>query len=496
MLKPMRTRSIRTRLTAWYALSTLLILTVTGTISYFAIRAIFVYDTDRSLTIKGMEVIYSAAGSELLHRSNYYLEPPIDRRTLLANMSRQFDTDAYDPLGDAIYMRLFRTSPDALALISHNVKKHDLIQRTLGQTLNIDKAQNVSGSFLGANEFDELRVLNIRVPRQPYILQLATSWQHYEDTLRTTVLVIASIIGFGFALSALGGWLLVGRTLQPILEIVIEASKMSGDKLEPAFVAARTVAEDEIGQLVKALNAMMGRVHQAIVSQRRFTADASHDLKTPLAILLGEMELALTRERSGEEYRRVLVSGLEETKRLIHIVGDLRDLATAEFEKEHRMNRTLVDIVRLTQSVVGNRQRQAQLQNIDLTMSNTDNVPEILIAVDESALERAIANLVDNAILYNTQPGRVDVSIDVSDGVVLIHVRDTGIGIPVDECDLIFDRFYRGDRSRTTVSGLNSGSNSGLGLAIVKSVVTAHGGRVTVRSELGVGSVFTIRLPK
>jgi signal transduction histidine kinase len=306
--------------------------------------------------------------------------------------------------------------------------------------------------------------------------------------------IIAGVIVFGFALSAIGGWILVGRTLQPISEIVAEASKMSGNRLEPAFVAARTLADDEIGDLVTALNQMMSRVQAAIECQRQFTADASHDLKTPLAILRGEMELALDRDRSIDEYRGVLVSGLEETERLIRIVSDLRELANADLDQVSSVRRSECDLVDLAANVVDSRTHYAIMRNVSLKMIESKGMHKIVMWVDPVAIERAIANLVDNAIHYNRSPGQVKVYVQKEDDAAVLKVYDTGIGIDESDKEFIFDRFYRGDKSRSK-TGLNDRSNSGLGLAIVKSIVTSHGGSVKVESKVGDGSTFTIRLP-
>jgi len=439
-----------------------------------------------------MEIINSAASTELLRRDGRFVAPPTDPEEVVQRINRQLAIDSSDPITGDIYIRLFQTSPKYLVAISHNVKRHDLIQQTLGSSLLLQKSQTVNGYFVGQSESDELRVLNIRVPRQHLVLQLATPWQGYEDALKPMTVVIASVVLFGFCLSALGGWLLVSKTLRPISEIVKEASKMSGDRLEPTFVAAHTVADDEIGDLVNALNAMMSRVHRAVTSQRQFTADASHDLRTPLSILRGEMELALSRERTPNEYRGVLASGLEETDRLIRIVNDLRDLANSDFERDNLLRRQPIELVDLATKVINGFSRTAKEKRIKIGVSSLEE--RLTIAGDRSAIERALTNLIDNAINYTSDSGEVSVKLSRSVNQVIIEVVDTGQGIDESDLQRIFDRFYRGDKSRSS-NGTGRTSNSGLGLAIVKSVAVAHGGTVSVKSELGRGSTFTITLP-
>jgi signal transduction histidine kinase len=447
---------------------------------------------DRSLTVKGMEVINSAAGSELLFHDGRFLHPALSKQQLLTSIQSQFTSDAADPLGDPIYMRVFDNSTKSLALISHNLKMHDLVQTTLGSTFELPSSETINCYFLGKTPVDKLRVVEIRIPREPYVLQLASPWKRYEDTLGSMLTVIIEIVIFGFALSAFGGWLLVTKTLRPITEIVTEASKMNGNQLEPSFVAAHTKTDDEIGHLVTALNAMMARVHQAIVSQRQFTADASHDLRTPLAILQGEIELVLNRDRTVDEYRRVLLSALEETQRLTHIVNDLRELARADFESKNILRRTPVDLADLTTTVVKSRLRQAELLGISVSTEGTWRTT--MVNADESAVGRAIANLLDNAITYNTEGGSVVVKLQIIDGCAVVSVTDTGVGISEPDCGRIFDRFYRGNKSRPSLVN-NASSNTGLGLAIVKAVAVAHGGDVNVTSTIGEGSSFSISFP-
>ena len=486
--------SIRSRLTAWYALSSLVILAVAGTAAYYAFQSTFIAQTDRSLTIKGMQVISSAVGQELYRRANKFITPKTDPAVVVSNFRTLLSTDATSPVGDPIYLRLLQTDPEKVILLSNNVKQHDFVQRVLRSYIDMPSDDTVQQFFAGSTVYDELRVVDIRVPRQQFVLQLATPWQRDQDALSPLVNIIALVVLFGFALSALGGWVLVGQTLRPISEIVTEAERTTGSRLEPEFVAARTMTDDEIGHLASALNAMMARVHNALNSQRQFTADASHDLRTPLTILRGEIELALNRERSVDEYRSVLRSSLEETERLIRIVSDLGELANADVEREDRCNRKAVNISRLCRDVVVSRRHHADSLNVNLGFTCPHELENAVLPADELALERAIGNLLDNAINYNRAFGTVDLELSMRDSHVFLKVRDTGDGISSDDLPHIFDRFYRGDKSRA-MNGSHGFMHSGLGLAIVKSIVDSHDGVVQVESAIGAGSVFTICLP-
>lgn len=251
------------------------------------------------------------------------------------------------------------------------------------------------------------------------------------------------------------------------------------------------VAEDEpeIAALTTAFNQLLARIAHAQQSQRRFVADASHELRTPLTILRGEIDVILRRPRDSAEYEATLRSAREELERLSRLVENLLALAHADAGETVAV-RELVDLAALAQTVADRFVTVAREKEILLLVDAPEPVG---VRCDASALERAVSNLVENA-LRHTRGGEqesVTITCAAESAEAVVTVRDTGTGIGPEHLPQLFERFYRVDTARGRAQG-----GAGLGLSIVKAIIEAHGGTVGVASELGRGSVFTIRLPR
>jgi heavy metal sensor kinase len=238
--------------------------------------------------------------------------------------------------------------------------------------------------------------------------------------------------------------------------------------------------------LAKTLNEMLGRLDTAFSQIRQFSADASHELQTPLTILKGEQEVALRSPRNAEEYQRTLKSALEEIDRIAHLVEGLLLLARAD-AGVLRMDRQPVDLAQLIEEIYGQTKVLADNQTITLRL---EHVEPVTIQGDYDRLRRLLLNLVDNGIKYTRPGGRVTLSVQRDGGRASLQVSDTGIGLSGEEQDRIFQRFYRGAEART-----HGQSGAGLGLCIARSIAEAHGGRIEVESTTGQGSTFTVLLP-
>jgi heavy metal sensor kinase len=254
--------------------------------------------------------------------------------------------------------------------------------------------------------------------------------------------------------------------------------------LDTQIVVARQ--EAEVQKLVGSFNSMVGRLALSFEQIRKFNANVAHELRTPLAILQGENEVALRSDSLPEEIRSVLVSNLEELERLTRIVNDLLMLSEAETGGQ-ALERKPVNLRPLIHDLADDMQLLAMERNIQIEVAN---LPDAVVAADDLWLRRAVLNLLDNAIKYSRDGGKVRVSMTKDSTDAWISIRDEGIGIAKADLPHIFDRFFRADPARNRSSG-----GTGLGLALVKWVVEAHRGRINVLSEPDRGADFQIALP-
>ncbi len=285
-------------------------------------------------------------------------------------------------------------------------------------------------------------------------------------------------------ISVVVGWFLAGRALKPFEEITRTAEKITYENLNTQIYTKRK--EEEIQRLVQAFNAMVKRLDKSFRQMRKFNADAAHELRTPLAILQGETEIALRSSSLPEEIRLVLSSNLEELDRLARIVNDLLTLSEAESGIQVLIKEP-VDLKGLVEDLVDQMRLLASDRNLRIEMRS---VPELWIDADKLWIRRAIVNLLHNAIKYSKDGGKIKISASMENSTVKLGIRDYGIGILPQDLPHIFDRLYRADPARSRDSG-----GVGLGLALVKWIIEAHNGSIRVESVVEQGSVFEIFLP-
>ena len=243
---------------------------------------------------------------------------------------------------------------------------------------------------------------------------------------------------------------------------------------------------DELGRLSATLNAMLDRLDQTFAAMRRFTADASHELKTPLATIRTEAEVALQTARSFRDLAEVMESIVEESGRLGRLADRLLDLSREDSrEPTEHVPASRLDLA--VREAVSRAEVSALRAGVALRLTDFSRA---IVAADPDRLAQVFDNLLDNAVKYNRSGGSVLVRGWFEDGESVVEIADTGLGIPTEALDRVFDRFYRVDPSRSRRTG-----GIGLGLSIVRVLVESLGGRIEVESNLGVGSTFRIRLP-
>jgi heavy metal sensor kinase len=304
--------------------------------------------------------------------------------------------------------------------------------------------------------------------------------------LRSFLLISLLLIPLTALAAALGGGMLLERLLDPLRRLVettreIEIGGLSRRVPEPE-------RPSDLQDLANSFNGMLMRLERAVEALRNFTADASHELKTPLTSIQGTVQVALSRRRSEEELRETLADVMEETEWMLHLVDGLLMLARSE-EGLLPVRQQQVDITALLADAAETAQLLATGKPVEVRL----DVPSgLYVHGDASQLRQVLLNLVSNAVKF-TSEGRVAITAqhveDPIGGAVEVRIADSGVGIAPEELSRVFDRFYRGDAARARPGG------TGLGLAIARLLVEQHGGRIDVQSRLGHGSEFRVLLP-
>lgn len=290
----------------------------------------------------------------------------------------------------------------------------------------------------------------------------------------------------GFVVLAIGlggGWILTSRSIRPIEKISASARRISDGDLSERIPVGRQ--GNELNQLAGVLNDTFARLEDSFAQQKRFTADASHELRTPLTVLITETQSALSRERSGEEYREALTGNLETARQMKRLAEALLDLARMDGQTDSA-EATTFDLAELGADMMLKLKPLAVERGTRLSA----NLQPALAKGHPDRLELVIKNLIDNAIHHGKHSGSIEVRSWQDGDKVFLSVADDGPGIAVADLPHLFERFYRADKSRTGSKG-----RYGLGLAICKGLVEAEGGTISVESRKGEGACFTVSLP-
>ena len=288
-------------------------------------------------------------------------------------------------------------------------------------------------------------------------------------------------------LSVIVAHLITGRALRPVDEIIGEVSAITdGRSLHRRLPQAE--GDDELARLSATLNAMIARLEQSFSGLRRFTADASHELKTPLTVLRADIERAMSAGPRSNEGLVALEEALQETARMADLVESLLTLARAD-EGRFDLHREPVALGPLVIDVAETAQILGEEAGLKVSVTPLE---EATVLGDAPRLRQLFLNLVTNAVKYTSRGGRVDLSLVRRGDMVEFAVRDTGFGIAGADLPYVFDRFWRADRARSRIS---ERGGVGLGLAIAQYIAHAHGGSITVASRLGRGSTFTVSIP-
>ena len=360
----------------------------------------------------------------------------------------------------------------------------DAVARTPGSALHFVTLSD------GDNQY---RVVGRRVQARgsAYTLIVLRSLHDQEDLLEGASYALLIAVPLALLMASIGGYFLARKSLAPVVRMSATAARIGAANLHERLPVANE--RDELGGLAGVINALLARLDASFEQQRRFMADASHELRTPIAIMRSEAEVALSEpETSNAELRESIAIFKDETKRLTGIVEDLFMLARADAgqykltPKEFYLDEVAGEVTRAVRTLAAERELTLQLEAAE----------EMPFRGDENLLRRLLLNLVDNAIKYTPRGGAVTVSCKTDGKCYIITVSNTGPGIPAESRPHIFERFYRADNARSRVedepAGLTSGA--GLGLSIARWIAEAHDGTLELLRSSDAGTVFQLIL--
>jgi len=466
----MRVRSIRARLTLWYTGIVTATLLLLGGAAY----GLLVYSLGHELDVS-LHGVAQAMGQQYRAGAAGFTFSEIDelfRRFFgFSPWDRYFDF--LDPSG----------RPDPQQPFAHSGRLPLSTEALRNASRGLATFETVEG--LGRYPVRVLTMPVVEGGRVVHLFQVGMSLGSIYQTRARFLVVMAVVVPVGLLLAAGGGWLLARRALRPVERMREAAHRISAEHLAERL--QETGDGDELDKLAKTLNEMLGRLDEAFNQIRRFSADASHELQTPLTILRGELEVALRAPRGPEEYRQVLRSALEEIDRIASLTDGLLLLARAD-AGVLRMDRQPLDLADLVADVFARVKVLADSRSIHLALGR---VEPVMVRGDAERLSRLLLNLLDNGIKYTEPGGRVTLSLEGEGEWAALRVADTGIGLSPEERERVFQPFYRTAEAHSRGEG-----GHGLGLAIARSIAEAHGGKIQVESAPGRGSTFTVLLPK
>lgn len=458
---------IRVRLTAWYVLLLGVILTALGAFLLLRLQADLVAGVDASLDTQAAQIVLGLQNPDEAEFRD------ISKLALVGLAERGSAAQLLSPRGEVL-----DSAREPVA--AQPMLPPDRLTAVLGS------GQPVRATVRLGPKREPFRVLAVRRTGRggPSVVVVASPLSSVEDSVERLQLLLLLAVPGALALAGGGGWLLARRALLPVARMTSQAEAIGSERLHDRVTVPS--AADELALLGRTLNAMLDRIERGVAQQRRLIDDASHELRTPLAILRAELDVGLRDERLGPHAIEVLGSATEEVARMSRLVDDLLTLAHAD-EGRLQLQPAPVRPAEVAASVVAKLRPMAQTKRITLSLEG-DSPP---VQADRSRLAQVLTNLVDNAVKYTAPGGAVRMRVWSDADSVGVSAHDTGPGIAPEALPRVFDRFFRVDTARSRGLG-----GSGLGLAICKEIAQAHGGRIWVESEPGVGSTFTLTLPR
>ena len=476
--------SVRIRLTLWYTLSMTIVLVVLAVGIYFVLRQNVIRRADAN-AIELADSFLSTVNAELSDTATATVTTVKDGIGAAISEHRFRDVSfvVYDANGNLLGASGGYSEPEPEQFSDPS---HEMLASSLRPP--VSSSEIFHSLHLGGHEYRSY-VRHFSVKQQPATLIVLQSLRRQKEFLATLLDTFWIVIPLAILLAGAGGYLLARRSLTPVVAMSSQASRIGAESLYQRLNVENP--SDELGHLAGSFNELLDRLSQSFERQRRFVADASHELRTPVAILCGEAEVALAQERTQGEYRESLEILRQEAKRLKHIVEDLFTLARAD-AGQYPLALTDFYLDELVEECSRNVRTLAAARRIALSCEAERELP---IRADEPLIRRMLLNLLDNAIKYTPESGWVSLRCSEEDGRYRLTVEDSGPGIPAELQCRIFERFFRADNARSR-SDNNGSGGAGLGLAIALWIAGAHGGKLDLTHSSPQGSLFTALLPK
>ncbi len=462
----MTTRSLFFRLILWYSGLVIVVALAFGAYLYEGMRARLYREVEATLTRRAHQI----ADNVLVHVSDE------SAHEIAAQIS-----EVYSPAANNRFIRVSRAD-HSLLYVSDSPKDGAFEPAAVAQSSGAG-APRVEALASGATLL--IVAVPVNAAGQSFLIEMGATVNEIDTALHGLVLTLLFGLPFVILIVSAGGYILVRRSLKPVEEIRATAEQITFGNLAKRLPVV--ASGDALEHLSLTLNQMLQRLEDAYQQVSRFSADAAHELRTPLTIMRAELESIIQREATlSESLRERLASVLEETERLSRITESLFTISRLDAGEANAQSTSfyLIDLVKATTEQM---LLLAEDKHIEVAIAAT---APVRVTGDAARLKQVVVNLLDNAIKYTPEGGKISVAISEAAQRACLTVSDTGIGIPADALPHVFERFYRADKARSREQG-----GAGLGLSIVRSIVLAHGGSVEIQNNPQAGTSLRVYLP-
>ncbi|PGA90844.1 sensor histidine kinase [Bacillus toyonensis] len=416
-------------------------------------------------------------------------------KVLLFNMKNQLKSTVKESIEDIEYkhgqLKIdddFETLEDGVNILIYS-KQGELLAGKTGfnkkVSLKSDEIQTIKDGNKEWIVYDFL--YNVGGDEQVWVRGIMTMNQ-LSSTMNTIIWVTLITFPLLILIAAVGGYFITKRAFRPVKQMSDSASEIGDGKDLSKRINLQGSSKDEMYHLAQTFDKMFERLETSFESEKQFTSDASHELRTPTSVIISQCEYALSQKHNPKEMEESLEVILRQSRKMSSLISQLLLLARVDQGKHGTFQFECINMSELTEIVVEELSLMVQEASIDIT---TNIEEDLFIKADQTLMMRLLMNLLTNAIAYGKANGIVNIQLFRDETNIIGKVSDNGIGISEQHIAKIWERFYRVDAARTS----SNIGNTGLGLSMVKWIVELHGGEITVESKLGEGSTFTFKLP-